>query len=120
MSFSYRGALSPSNLSFRGRDAELARLAQLCRDEVNAYVIVYGGRQQGKTSLLLRLEAALRAGRQQVCMVDFQSLPGATTVQALTYLAERVADSVPAAPDLKSVTNSTTLLRFLVQALNQA
>jgi formylglycine-generating enzyme required for sulfatase activity len=118
MSFSYRGALSPTSPLFRGRDAELARLAQLCRDEVNAYVIVYGGRQHGKTSLLLRLEAVLRAERQQVCMVDFQGLPGATTIQALTHLAEHIADSVPLAPDLPSVTTWPTLLRFLVQALN--
>jgi hypothetical protein len=51
-------ALGPESPLFRGRQAELARLLRFCNGEVTAYIALYGGRQNGKTSLLLRLEAA--------------------------------------------------------------
>ena len=113
--FIYRGPLSPDSPMFRGRTAELAQLTRLCQREVEAYAIVYGGRQTGKTSLLLRLATGLPA-HVQTCRVDFQGLPGATTEQAYTYLAQRVAVCLPHLRAAPEIPNAPALIEFLSQA----
>jgi formylglycine-generating enzyme required for sulfatase activity len=118
MTFHSRGALSPTSPLFRGRQAELTRLLQLCHGDVTAYVIVYGGRQTGKTSLLLRLERRLQ-DTVRVCRVNFQSVPGATAAQVYTFLARRVAQTVPLSPDPTPVSDPQTLTQFLTQALDR-
>ncbi|MFP4441288.1 MAG: SUMF1/EgtB/PvdO family nonheme iron enzyme [Chloroflexaceae bacterium] len=118
MTFHSRGALSPTSPLFRGRTEELTRLVQLCQGDVTAYVIVYGGRQTGKTSLLLRLERRLQDS-VRVCRVDFQSVPGATAAQVYTFLARRVAQTVPLSPDPTPVSDPQTLTQFLTQALDR-
>jgi hypothetical protein len=116
--FVYRGPLPPHSRLFRGRADELARLVRLCHGEVEAYAIVYGGRQTGKTSLLLRLESRL-PDHIRTCRVDFQGLPGASTPQVFTYLARRVAGDLShptTAPDGEAVQDAPSLIAFLRQA----
>jgi hypothetical protein len=117
--FVYRGPLSPDSPLFCGRVAELSRLIRLCQREVEAYAIVYGGRQTGKTSLLLRLATKLPE-TVRTCRVDFQALPGATTEQVYAYLARRVADSLPhlkAVPETPATKTAPGLIEFLRQAI---
>ena len=119
--FVYRGPLSPQSRLFRGRADELARLIRLCQREVEAYAIVYGGRQTGKTSLLLRLESKL-PDHIRTCRVDFQGLPGASTPQVFTYLAQRVAGNLShpvTSPDRRAVQDAPSLIAFLRQAFAQ-
>jgi hypothetical protein len=116
--FVYRGPLPPDSPLFRGRTAELARLIRLCQGEVEAYAIVYGGRQTGKTSLLLRLAAGLPK-TVRTCRVDFQWVPGATTRQVFTYLARRVARSLPDLVAAPEVDDAPSLVEFLSEAIDQ-
>jgi hypothetical protein len=118
--FICRGPLSPDSPLFRGRAAELTQLIRLCQGEVEAYAIVYGGRQTGKTSLLLRLATQLPEA-VRTCQVDFQGLPGATTEQVYTYLAHRVVDSLPylkAASEVPTVETASKLTEFLHQSVS--
>lgn len=91
--FIYRGPLPPDSPLFRGRKTELARLLRLCRGEIQAYAILYGGRQTGKTSLALRLAAQLPPDNV-ACRVDFQETPGVGAAQVYTHLARRVGEAV--------------------------
>lgn len=117
--FVYRGPLAPGSPLFRGRTAELARLIRLCQGEVQAYAIVYGGRQTGKTSLLLRLEAKLLKA-VRTCRVDFQGVPGATMPQVYTFLAQRVARRLPhLMKAANAVKDAPSLIEFLCQAVGQ-
>ena len=109
-------ALGPESPLFRSRQAELARLVRLCLGEVTAYVVLYGGRQNGKTSLLIRLEAALRPG-VAVCRLDFQLIKDASAAHAFAFLAEQIAQVVPLAPDWRGVCDGPTFQAFLSQAL---
>jgi formylglycine-generating enzyme required for sulfatase activity len=121
MAFFVPTALDPQSPVFRGRAAELARLTRLCLDEVNSYVVLYGGRQNGKTSLLFRLEAALRsASATTVCRLDFQLIKGATPERAFAFLAARIAESAPLAPDARGVQDGPTFQSFLNQLLGRA
>ena len=63
--FTYTGALRLDHPLFRGRVEELARLEQAALSDLDFFLLVYGGRQNGKTTLLLRLEARLLARREQ-------------------------------------------------------
>ena len=119
--FVYRGPLPPHSRLFRGRADELARLIRLCQREVEAYAIVYGGRQTGKTSLLLRLASKL-PDHIRTWRVDFQGLPGASTPQVFTYLAQRVAGTLShpvATPDGQVVQDAPSLITFLRKAFAQ-
>lgn len=109
-------ALGAESPLFRGRQAELARLLRLCRGEANSYVALYGGRQNGKTSLLLRLEAALRPDTP-VCRLEFQLIKGATAERAFTFLAEQIAQALPLTSDPRLVSDGPALRNFLSQAL---
>ncbi|MCP4537382.1 MAG: hypothetical protein GY832_09560 [Chloroflexi bacterium] len=115
--FTYRGPLPPDSPIFRGRTAELAQLTRLCQREVEAYAIVYGGRQTGKTSLLLRLANNLPA-HVQTCRIDFQGLPGATTGQVYAYLAQRVTSSLSHLETTPEIQNAPGLIEFLSQAVS--
>jgi formylglycine-generating enzyme required for sulfatase activity len=116
MAFFSSTALAPESALFRGRQAELARLMQLCQGDVSAYTVVYGGRQNGKTSLLLRLGARLTA-TVSVCRVDFQLIKGASVERAFAFLAGQIAQTLPLAPDASRVSDGPALLVFLSQAL---
>ncbi len=130
-SFIYRGPLPPDSSLFRGREAELARLLRLCRGEIQAYAILYGGRQTGKTSLALRLAAQLPPD-SIACRVDFQETPGITAAQVYTHLARRVGEAVALDPAhaneadraallgvAEMVADAPALTSFLCQALSR-
>jgi hypothetical protein len=91
--FRYRGPLSPTDALFHGRQSELRQLTRWCQGEVQNYGIVYGGRQNGKTSLLYRFEANLPNGVQG-CRVDFQNLPSGDSAQVYAYLARQVSQAL--------------------------
>ncbi|HET91459.1 MAG TPA: hypothetical protein ENN99_12100, partial [Chloroflexi bacterium] len=118
--FVYRGPLPSDSDMFRGRTDELRRLLRLCQREVEGYVIVYGGRQMGKTSLLLRLESQL-PDTVRTCRLDFQGLPGATPLQVFTYLARRIGEGLPhldAATTGPVVRDAPSLIEFLGWAMD--
>ncbi|MBP1465495.1 SUMF1/EgtB/PvdO family nonheme iron enzyme [Candidatus Chloroploca sp. M-50] len=111
-------ALGPTHALFRGREAELVRLRHLCLDDVASYLVLYGGRQNGKTSLLLRLEAALQSDAR-VCRVDFQLIKGASAERAFAHLATRIAIPVGIAA-AAGVQDGPTFQQFLTDALGRA
>ena len=118
--FTRSGALRLNHPLFRGRAAELDRLEQACLADFDFFLLVYGGRQNGKTSLLLRLEARLRerlAAGVRVCRVDFQSLPRAASHDAYRYLARSVARVLPHAPQSPEMPDAPALGDFLEAAL---
>ncbi len=130
-SFIYRGPLPPDSPLFRGRETELKRLLRLCRGELQAYAIVYGGRQTGKTSLVLRLAAHLPPGTV-ACRVDFQETPGIAPAQVYAHLARRVGEAVALDTGhvneaeramllgvAEMVADAPALIGFLCQALNR-
>lgn len=113
------GPLSPDDARFRGRTAEFAALARLCQGEVEAYAIVYGGRQTGKTSLLLRLPRYLPA-TVTTCRVDFQACSSFGTPAACRYLAEQIASALPQSQVAREVHGSPDLIRFIAEAAGQS
>ncbi|MCG8350186.1 MAG: formylglycine-generating enzyme family protein [Chloroflexales bacterium] len=109
-------ALGPNDPRFRGRQAALDRLLRHCQDEVTSYVVLYGGRQNGKTSLLLRLAAALRPAAR-VCWIDFQLIKGASTEDAFTYLADQITCSLPSGAAPASASDGPALQQVLAERL---
>jgi hypothetical protein len=126
--FWYRGAVPPDSSMFFGREAELARIARLCRGDVESYVIVLGARQSGKTSLLYRLGAKL-GGRAQVVPVNLQGLPGADSAEVFHFIARELAaelrgedcptDSIRSAPALKQLLCDLSPARTTVVTIDE-
>jgi hypothetical protein len=85
---------------------------------VQSYVIVYGGRQNGKTSLLVQL-AAMLSKQTHVCTVDFQAIPKANPGETYAYIAQVVADSVPDAPHAPPSVDSQGLIRYLCEVMRR-
>ncbi|MBP1466273.1 SUMF1/EgtB/PvdO family nonheme iron enzyme [Candidatus Chloroploca sp. M-50] len=118
--FTRSGALRLNHPLFRGRASELARLEQACLSDLDFFLLVYGGRQNGKTTVLLRLEAKLheRSGDGvRVCRVDFQGLPRATSPEAYLHLARSAARVLPNAPRPPETLDAPALGDFLEDAL---
>jgi formylglycine-generating enzyme required for sulfatase activity len=116
-------ALPPASPLFRGRRDELAHLTQICLGEVTAYRVIYGGHQNGKTSLLLQLEADLRLS-VHVCAINFQRIPGATPSQVYAHIGQGIANVLPmksSAGDItaKNITKAPDLTAFLTQELQR-
>jgi hypothetical protein len=119
--FTRSGALRLNHPLFRGRARELARLEQACLSDLDFFLLVYGGRQNGKTTVLLRLEASLRTrlgDGVRVCRVDSQGLPRATSPAAYRHLAYSVARVLPQAPQPPDTPDAPALGDFLEQALS--
>ena len=118
--FTQTGALAQHDPLFRGRGAELAQLERACLNEYKSFLLVYGGRQNGKTSLLLRLEASLRVRlpeRVRVCRVDFQDIPSGTTDAAFQHLIAELRRNLPHLPPTPPNAGIPELRGFLEQAL---
>ncbi|WP_437681755.1 SIR2 family protein [Sorangium sp. So ce131] len=92
MSFHLHGPLDPDSPLFVGREEELAQIERWLRrgDAVGA---VLGGRQNGKTSVLLRARERARTW-QPVAFVDFQAVAGADPAACARHLAEQIADQL--------------------------
>ncbi len=112
-------ALPPASPLFRGRQAELARLTQICQGEVTAYTVIYGGHQNGKTSLLLQLEARLREINIHVCTITFQGIPGATPPEAYVHIGQQIATVLPMGVSATHRGDAPGLAEFLTQALQR-
>jgi hypothetical protein len=118
--FTRTGALAMHDPLFLGRAAELAQLEQACLNDHKSFMLVYGGRQNGKTSLLLRLEASLRERlpeRVRVCRVDFQDIPRVTTNAAFQHLIAELRRNLPHLPPAPATAGIPELRGFLEQAL---
>ncbi|WP_437819498.1 SIR2 family protein [Sorangium sp. So ce1078] len=102
MFFHLHGPLAPESPLFVGREEELVRIERWLRrgDAVGA---VLGGRQNGKTSVLLRARERARPW-QPVAFVDFQAVAGTDPAACARHLAEQIADqlggALAAAPPL--------------------
>lgn len=72
------------------------------------YGVVYGGRQNGKTSLLFQLLAAAQHPTR-VCRIDFQQIQGASPERVFALLAEQVDTVVPLGGDVASITSAPRL-----------
>ena len=95
MSFHLHGPLDPESPLFVGRETELARIERWLRrgDAVGA---VLGGRQNGKTSVMLMARERARPW-QPVVFVDFQGVAGADPAACARHLAEQIADQLAGA-----------------------
>ncbi len=111
-------ALPPASPLFRGRQAELAHLTQICQGEVTAYRVIYGGHQNGKTSLLLQLEADLRLS-VHVCAINFQRIPGATPSQVYAHIGQGIANVLPMGVSAAQIADAPDLTTFLTQVLQR-
>jgi len=111
-------ALPPASPLFRGRQAELAHLTQICLGEVTAYRVIYGGHQNGKTSLLLQLEADLRLS-VHVCAINFQRIPGATPSQVYAHIGQGIANALPMGVSAAQIADAPDLTVFLIQVLQR-
>ncbi len=118
--FTRAGALRLNHPLFRGRVDELARLEQACLSDLDFFPLIYGGRQNGKTTVLLRLEDRLRAridAGVRVCRVDFQSLPRASSPEAYRHLARAVTHELPTTASPPVALDAPALGDFLEQVL---
>lgn len=112
-------ALPPASPLFRGRQVELARLKQICQEDVTTYTVIYGGHQNGKTSLLLQLEAALRPSAH-VCTINFQRIPGATPPQAYAHIGQQITNALPMASASGAISDAPGLTTLLIQILQRS
>lgn len=96
--FILRGPVPPSSSMFYGRQSELAELTGLCEEDVRAYAIVYGARQTGKSSLLLRLQHNLPTEVAHTCLVNFQEIPRADSKTTYAFITTTVSRCLQA-PD---------------------
>lgn len=118
--FTHTGALRPDHPLFYGRDQRLAELERACLEERDSFLILYGGRRNGKTSFLLRLEERLRARLEEgvrVCRISFQGLPRATSPEVYAHLAKTIAAPVPSRAAPVGALDAPGLLAFLEMAL---
>lgn len=98
--FLYHGPLPPDSPLFRGREKELSRIKDLCQGELRSFLMILGGRQTGKTSLLLRIPGLL--GTQCLaCRVDMERVPGAAKGRVYGYIATQVAAQLPSAVGMR-------------------
>ncbi|HEU4323359.1 MAG TPA: AAA-like domain-containing protein, partial [Roseiflexaceae bacterium] len=119
--FTCSNALRLDHPLFRGRAAELVRLERACLDDrYGRFMLVYGGRQNGKTTLLLRLEERLRRhadGGMRICRVDFQGFPRATSQDAYCLLARKVVQVLPQVKSPPDTLDAPALGDFLESIL---
>ncbi|MEM7345904.1 MAG: AAA-like domain-containing protein, partial [Chloroflexota bacterium] len=117
--FWYPGPIDPDSPLFFGRQQELGTLQELCQGELQSYLIIFGGRQTGKTSLLYQVPALLDQSSHLVCHIDFQGLPNANPSQVYQHIASEltlVADwDEPKSP----LQTPAMLTRWLLQKVNQ-
>ena len=104
---------------FRGRQAELARLKQICQEDVRAYWVIYGGHQNGKTSLLNQLEDGMRS-LVHVCTINFQRIPNAPLPDVYAHIGQRISNVLPMGVPAKHIADAPTLTEFLARELQRS
>jgi hypothetical protein len=119
--FVYHGPLDPDHENydklFYGRQKELDKLLRICLGVEQSVAIVYGGRQTGKTSLLMRLEHDLLTKGVKTCRIDFQGIPQAPTPEIFQYLAQKITESLSISTGVDEVNDATQFTTFLRQAV---
>lgn len=82
---------------FHGRKMEVSKLLAASGKHVKEYHCVYGGRQSGKTSLLLYLRHKIVSQNKSVypCWINFQLVPGACPEEAFRFMARQIVESIP-------------------------
>ncbi|HEU4328851.1 MAG TPA: SUMF1/EgtB/PvdO family nonheme iron enzyme [Roseiflexaceae bacterium] len=118
--FTHTGALRPGHPLFRGREELMQRLEKGCVEPSDSFIILYGGRRNGKTSMLLWLEQRLSERVTEgvaVCRVSFQGLPSASTTEVCRHLARSVAHTLPRNQVAADSVDVPTLLDFFGAAL---
>lgn len=112
--FWYHGPLPPDSHLFRGRERELQKVKDLCQGELRSYLLIFGGRQIGKTSLLYRAYHFL--GEQYlVCRIDLQKLTGAKPEQVYGYIANQLETLIEQDESIPSELDSVQLSRFVLK-----
>lgn len=96
--FHCRGALAPDDPLFVGPCmrwemkpdyAELADVSSLCRLPLDSYIIVFGARQTGKTSLIYRLQSEL-GERVHVVLISLQALGEADVSHVFQHIGRKL------------------------------
>ena len=119
--FVTHGPLEPDSPLFVGRQAELAQMDQWLQQA--RYVgALLGGRQTGKTSLLLKLRHHFQA-KYRLVYVDLEAIHGGSETDCFEFIAEEMIDQLgdaddDAAADLPG--NSRHFLRFLRRLSRQS
>jgi hypothetical protein len=112
--FSYHGTLPPRSPLFVGRERELAKLRDLSKPSFKSYVIVFGARQMGKTSLLSQLSASVPPHIDFI-RIDLSPLKGHSLDRVYRYIAEELVNrlGVRYAPDSQDVSDGPSFRAFL-------
>jgi hypothetical protein len=102
-----------------GRQREIEQILKLCQGELRSYLIIFGGRQTGKTSLLYRIPHFLDE-KYLVQRINFQSMTGASPEQAYGYIASRLGPLVGLEePSNLSGLDSVQLSKFVLHIAGQ-
>lgn len=89
------------------------------RTLIKDYVLIYGGRQNGKTSLIHRLSARLSAN-ECVCRIDGRSFAHDDETRIFTIIAEQINYTLSNAREpIKKLRHPHELDRFLNEALKK-
>jgi len=90
----------------------------LCRGEVRSYLIIFSGRQTGKTSLFYRISHLL-GQRHLVCQINLEAFRGAEPEKVYGHIASQLGALVklaaPSTPRLDSVELSQFVLQIATQ-----
>ncbi|MEI8307883.1 MAG: SUMF1/EgtB/PvdO family nonheme iron enzyme, partial [Chloroflexales bacterium] len=111
--------LGPGSPLFRGRQKEIADLRQICQEDVRAYWVIYGGHQNGKTSLLNQLEDGMRS-LVHVCTINFQRIPNAPLPDVYAHIGQRISNVLPMGVPAKHIADAPTLTEFLARELQRS
>lgn len=98
-SFVFHGPLLAGNPLFQGRQDEIHRLSQVCVGPLNQYIIVFGGHQSGKTSLIFCMQNQLASQNVLTCWINFQTVHGASVQEAFTFIGDEVIECLNLPPD---------------------
>ena len=91
--FTRTGALAANDPLFRGRCRELAQLEQACLHDHRSFMLIYGGRQTGKTILLLKRKA--QSGKRKARSAKRKTDRSACTALALSTRNPYHAPTLP-------------------------
>ncbi|MFN8387569.1 MAG: AAA-like domain-containing protein [Anaerolineales bacterium] len=117
--FQFHGPLSLESPLYKGRATDLEKLIRWCQGEIQHYGILYGARQCGKTSLLLRLDQYL-ASSAAVCWVDFEYLSDGSPARAFTVLAQKIAETLKMQPPSLDIHDAMSFADNLCQMLSMS
>lgn len=114
--FQFRGPLQPDSPLYKGRQTDLEKLVRWCKGEVQHYGIIFGARQSGKSSLLLRLEQRLSSSHV-VCHADFEYLSEASPARVFGALAQDFARAFSQTVPNSEIPDALCFSEYLCQLL---